>query len=140
MGYAPTFFGCDGLDGILAMEGFDTTLADGLILITPFNPWSTEKNVSDFVTKYKDKYKDTPNQFAADGYDCIYAIYEACKSAGITAETSHEEICETLSELFAGGTFTMDGLTGSNMTWDETGAIAKAPVVVKIENGIYVNI
>lgn len=140
MGYAPTFFGCDGLDGILAMEGFDTTLAENVILITPFNPWSTEKNVADFVAKYQEKYNETPNQFAADGYDCMYAIYEACKEAGITAETPHEEVCKTLSELFAGGTFTIDGLTGSSMTWDTEGAITKAPVVVKIENGIYVNI
>ena len=37
MGYDPQFFGGDGMDGILAIEGFDTSLAEGLMLLTPFN-------------------------------------------------------------------------------------------------------
>ena len=74
----------------------------------------------------------------SDGYDCIYAIYEACKKAGITSETPHEEVCETLSKMFADGSFTTDGLTGTGMTWNDKGEVSKAPVVVRVENGIYV--
>ena len=91
------------------------------------------------MKEYQEKYNGLPNQFAADGYDCIYAIYNACKEAGITAETPHEEVCETLSKMFADGTFTIDGLTGSGMTWNDKGEVSKAPVVVRVENGIYVN-
>ena len=42
MGYAPTFFGVDGMDGILAMEGFDTSLAEGLMLLAPFSAASAK--------------------------------------------------------------------------------------------------
>ena len=34
--YKPTFFGCDGMDGILTIENFDTSLAEGLVMMTPF--------------------------------------------------------------------------------------------------------
>ena len=139
MGYAPTFFGCDGMDGILDLKGFDTSLAEDLVLMTPFNAWGTDEKTANFVKEYQEKYNGLPNQFAADGYDCIYAIYNACKEAGITAETPHEEVCETLSKMFADGTFTIDGLTGSGMTWNDKGEVSKAPVVVRVENGIYVN-
>lgn len=138
MGYAPTFFGCDGMDGILDLPGFDTSLAEGLVLMTPFNAWGADERTVSFVSEYQEKYKGLPNQFAADGYDCIYAIYEACKKAGITSETPHEEVCETLSKMFADGSFTTDGLTGTGMTWNDKGEVSKAPVVVRVENGIYV--
>ena len=138
MGYAPTFFGCDGMDGILDLKGFDTSLAEGLVLMTPFNAWGTDEKTVNFVKEYQEKYKGLPNQFAADGYDCISAIYNACKKAGITSETPHEEVCETLSKMFSDGSFTMDGLTGSGMTWNDKGEVSKAPVVVRVENGIYV--
>ncbi len=36
MGYQPKFFGCDGLDGLLAVKNFDTKLAEGVMLLTPF--------------------------------------------------------------------------------------------------------
>ena len=48
IGYAPTFFGCDGMDGVLTIEGFDTALAEGLLLMTPFNPDAPE--TQDFVS------------------------------------------------------------------------------------------
>ena len=34
---------CDGMDGILAIEGFDTSLAEGLMLLTPFNADATDE-------------------------------------------------------------------------------------------------
>ena len=36
MGYKPSFFGIDGMDGILTLKGFDTKLAEGVYLLTPF--------------------------------------------------------------------------------------------------------
>ena len=138
MNYAPVFFGVDGMDGILDMEGFDTALAEGVMLMTPFNPWSTDENVASFVEKYQAAYNEVPNQFAADGYDAIYALYDAFKAAGLTPDQANEEICDAMIGQFTGG-FTYDGLTGTGMTWNEKGEVNKTPVVCVIEGGIYVD-
>ena len=53
MGYAPDFFGCDGMDGILTVEGFDTKLAEGLMLLTPFVATATDEKTSAFTKAYK---------------------------------------------------------------------------------------
>ena len=138
MNYAPVFFGVDGMDGILDMENFDTSLAEGVMLMTPFNPWSTDETVAAFVQKYQDAYGEVPNQFAADGYDAIYALYNAFKAAGLSTDQSNEEICEAMIGQFTGG-FSYDGLTGTAMTWNDKGEVNKTPVVCVIEGGIYVD-
>lgn len=138
MGYEPTFFGCDGMDGILDLEGFDVSLAEGLMLMTPFNAWGEDERTVNFVTEYQEAYGGIPNQFAADGYDCMYAIYEACTAAGITADMSAQDICEALIAQFTSADFSVDGLTGTGMTWSANGEVSKAPVVVKVEGGVYV--
>ena len=137
IGYAPKFFGCDGMDGILTVEGFDTSLAEGLALMTPFDANATDEATQSFVAKFKDKMDGlVPNQFAADGYDVIYAIYNAMTAAGITGNESASEICDALKAQFA--TMTVDGLTGTGMHWDENGMISKSPAAVVVENGVYV--
>ena len=137
IGYAPKFFGCDGMDGILTVEGFDTTLAEGLVLMTPFDANASDEATQSFVSKFKEKMNGlVPNQFAADGYDVIYALYNAMTAAGVTGNESAEELCTILEGQFA--TMTVDGLTGTGMHWDENGMISKAPAAVVIENGVYV--
>ena len=135
IGYAPKFFGCDGMDGILTIEGFDTALAEGLMLMTPFNPDAEESK--SFVEKYQAMMNgEVPNQFAADGYDVIYAIYNACVATGVDGTTSAADACAKLQEYFA--TFEFTGLTGTGMTWDATGMISKIPAAVVIQDGKYV--
>ena len=136
IGYEPTFFGCDGMDGILDVEGFDTSLAEGLALMTPFDANATDDATKSFVAKYTEKTGGVPNQFAADAYDCVYAVYAACTAAGVDGSTAPADVCAALMEQF--NTMTFDGLTGSGMTWDENGMISKAPAAVVIENGVYV--
>ena len=137
IGYAPKFFGCDGMDGILTVEGFDTSLAEGLALMTPFDANASDEATQSFVAKFKEKMDGlVPNQFAADGYDVIYALYNAMTAAGITGSESASEICTALEAQFA--TMTIDGLTGTGMHWDEHGMISTAPAAVVIENGVYV--
>ena len=138
MGYAPKFFGVDGMDGILTMENFNTELAEGVMLLTPFAADAKDERTVDFVAKYQEAYKEIPNQFAADGYDCIYAIYEACTNAGITADMDAATICDKMIAAFTASDFSVDGLTGENMTWSKTGEVAKAPKGMVIENGVYV--
>lgn len=135
IGYAPEFFGCDGMDGILAIEGFDTSLAEGLMLLTPFAADAEDEKTQAFVAAYKEAYGDTPNQFAADAYDVIYAIYQAVLAGGLNGDMDASEICEGLKTQFTSMTF--DGLTGTGMTWDATGAISKSPKAVVIKDGAY---
>ena len=137
MGYAPTFFGCDGMDGILTVDGFDAALAEGLVLMTPFDANATDDATKSFVEKFKAKMDGlVPNQFAADGYDVIYAIYTAATAAGVDGTTAAADVSAALMEQFQSMTF--DGLTGKGMTWDENGMISKAPAAVVITDGIYV--
>ena len=136
MGYAPTFFGVDGMDGILTMEGFDASLAEGVMLLTPFSADAQDELTKNFVAEYQKRHGETPNQFAADGYDVIYAIYNACVAAGIDGNTSAADACAKLQEQFAD--LTVDGLTGTNMTWGSNGEVSKMLTAVVIENGVYV--
>ena len=106
--------------------------------MTPFNPWSTNEKVASFVKSFNEAYGEDPNQFAADAYDCVYAIYDACEKAGITAESSTEEICDALVGVITGD-FTFDGLTGSGMSWSTSGEVSKDPVGCVIKDGIYVD-
>ena len=137
MQYDPDFFGVDGMDGILTLENFDTSLAEGVMLLTPFTADAQDELTKNFVTKYKEKYGEVPNQFAADAYDCIYAIYNACKADGITADMSASDICDKLISRFTSPDFKINGLTGTDMTWSETGEISKAPKGMVIKNGAY---
>ncbi|MBQ7174269.1 MAG: ABC transporter substrate-binding protein [Lachnospiraceae bacterium] len=137
-GYAPTFFGNDGMDGILTLEGFDTSLAEGVYLLTPFSADASDDLTKNFVTKYQERYGDIPNQFAADSYDCIYAIVQAIEAEGLTADKSPSEFCDGLVKQFTSMTF--NGLTGQDMTWAATGEVSKAPKAVIIKDGAYVGV
>lgn len=135
MGYAPQFFGCDGLDGILNVENFDTSLAENVMLLTPFAADATDDLTATFVKNYKDQFNgETPNQFAADTYDAIYAIKAAAEKAGITADMSASDICEAMKGAMT--EITVNGLTG-NITWSVDGEPTKEPKAVKIVNGAY---
>ena len=137
IGYEPTFFGCDGMDGILTVEGFDQNLEEGLVLMTPFDAKATDEATVSFVTQFKEKMNGLePNQFAADGYDVIYAIYNACVAAGVDGTTPAAEACEKVTAQINEMTF--DGLTGKGMQWDENGMISKTPAAVVITDGVYV--
>ncbi len=138
MGYETKFFGVDGMDGILTLEGFDTSLAEGVMLLTPFTADAEDKMTQSFVSKYKELYKDTPNQFAADGYDCVYAVYEAIQKGEISADMSNSDICDKLISVFTSPDFTFSGLTGEGMTWSDTGEVSKPPKGMVIKNGAYV--
>ncbi len=138
MNYAPKFFGVDGMDGILTLEGFDTSLAEGVMLLTPFSADASDEKTKNFVAKYQEKYNETPNQFAADAYDCVYAIYEACQKGGVTPDMTAEEICDIMIAQFT--TMKFDGLTGTGMTWGTNGEVTKSPKGMVIQNGVYVGL
>ena len=137
MGYKPIFFGCDGLDGILGVENFDTGLAEGAMLLTPFAADATDEKTQKFVKAFEDKYGITPNQFGADSYDAVYAIKAAAEKEGVKAGMSVSEICEALKKGIT--EISLDGLTSTGMTWDKSGEPTKEPKAVVIQNGAYVS-
>ena len=133
--FAPIFFGCDGMDGILGVENFDTSLAEGLMLLTPFAADSTDEKTQNFVKAYKDAYKDTPNQFAADAYDAVYAIKAAAEKEDVKADMDVADICAALEKGMT--EITLEGVTGDEITWTEDGEPNKAPKAVEIKDGAY---
>ena len=135
MGFAPMFFGCDGLDGLLSVENFDTALAEDVMLLTPFAADATDDLTVSFVTKYKELYGETPNQFAADAYDSIYAIAAALEKSGATPDMNASDLCELMKTAMT--EITVDGLTSAGITWNAAGEPTKEPKAVKIVNGVY---
>lgn len=134
-GYEPTFCGGDGLDGILGVENFDVSLAEGVILLTPFIADADDELTKNFVSKYQEQYGEVPSQFAADAYDAIYIIKAAIEKSGVTPDMSAEEIGTALKEAIV--KISVDGLTGAGMTWEAGGTVNKVPHAVKIVNGAY---
>lgn len=135
LNYAPVFFSCDGMDGILTVENFDTALAEGVMLLTPFAADATDDLTKAFVTSYQEKFSDIPNQFAADAYDAIYVIKAAIEQSGVTPDMSASDICDAFKGAMV--QISLDGLTGEGMTWTADGEPNKAPKAVKIVNGVY---
>lgn len=137
MGYKPKFFGVDGMDGILTVENFDTKLAEDVMLLTPFAADAKDKTVQSFVKTYKEKYKDTPNQFAADSYDAVYALKAAIEESKATTDMSASDMCDALKGAMT--KIKMQGLTGGKdgLTWNESGEVTKSPKAVIIKNGAY---
>ena len=134
-GFAPAWFGVDGMDGLLDVEGFDTNLAEGLMFLTPFTPDAEDEATQTFVADYEAEFGDTPIQFAADAYDCMYVIKAAVEQADITPDMSISDMCDAMKGAMT--EITIDGLTGKQITWGEDGEPSKEPTVVVVEGGAY---
>lgn len=129
------YFGCDGLDSIIKQLGDDADLAEGVMLITPFAPDSTDEKSQTFTKAYTEKFNATPNQFAADAYDAIYAIKAALEKAEVTSsDISVSELCDKLVSAMT--EIEIDGVTGK-MTWNEAGEPTKPAKAMVIKNGEY---
>ena len=120
------FIGGDGWDGVIA-QTVDPTVLEGAVFLTPFNAGSTDQATADFVKKYEEKYKATPDQFAADGYDSIYVIAAAMEKA---ASTESAQIIAAMTQI------EVKGLTGS-MTFNADGEPNKGANFVEIVGGKY---
>ena len=134
-GFAPKWFGVDGMDGLLDVEGFDAALAEGLMFLTPFTPDAEDEATQTFVADFEEAFGDTPIQFAADAYDCIYVIKAAAEKADIDPTMSMTDMCEAMKTAMT--EITIDGLTGKQISWGEDGEPSKEPTVVVVESGAY---
>lgn len=135
MDFAPQFFGCDGMDGILQVQNFDVKLAEGLMLLTPFAADATDNLTVKFVKSFEDAYGETPIQFAADAYDAMYVIKAAMEEANVTPDMAVGDICDAMEGAMT--KIKVDGLTGTNMTWTEDGEPEKDPKAVQVVDGAY---
>ena len=133
--YKPVWFGVDGMDGILTIEGFDTSLAEGVLLLTPFSADAQDEKTKNFVATYQAQYGEIPNQFAADAYDGVYALVAAAEKAGVQNGATYADICDAM--IAAMQEITVEGVTGT-MTWSANGEVTKTPTAVIIQNGAYV--
>ena len=129
VGLSLPYFGCDGWDGVIDQLGGDTSNIEGAIFLTPFVATSEKENVKTFVEAFKKAYTDTPDQFAADGYDGIYAIKLAIEACG--DEVTNENMIAAMTKI------SVNGLTG-DMTFTAEGEPNKSAMVAVIENGQYV--
>lgn len=120
------FFGADGLDGILGKVAQDPTIANNVLMLTPFSADNPAENVQSFVKKYQEAYGATPDQFAADAYDAIYAIKAAVEKAG---STSGAALASALTSL------TVEGVTGI-MTWTADGNTNKPASAILYYDGV----
>ena len=120
------FFGADGLDGILGKVEQDTSLANNVLMLTPFAADNPAENVQSFVKKYQEAYGATPDQFAADAYDAIYVIKAAVEKAG---STSGAALASALTSL------TVEGVTGV-MTWTADGNTNKPASAILYYDGV----
>ena len=135
LGLDMKIFGVDGMDGILNVENFDKSLAEGVMLLTPFSATGEDEATVNFVKAYGDANNgETPNQFAADAYDVLYAMQAAANDAGITPDMSNEDISAAMSASMLN--ITLDGLTGE-AKWTEDGECDKAPKAYVIKDGAY---
>ena len=128
-----TFFGVDGMDGILEKIGENNLdLTEGVMLLTPFSASSEDENVKSFVEKYEEAYGATPDQFAADAYDAIYTVKAALEKSG--AETTDADFNEKM--IAAMTEIEVEGVTGT-MTWSADGEPTKEAQAVVIKDGAY---
>lgn len=125
-------FGSDGLDGLAKVLA--SNVKNTIRYITPFDAESNDENVKSFVDAYKAKYDGAiPDQFAADGYDAVMAIFEALKKADVKdANLSVSEFCELISATLSSGDFSLNGVTGK-MTWNSDGVPTKTPQIKEIK-------
>ena len=135
MGLDVTWFGCDGLDGVIQQLGADASLAEGVMLLTPFVADAEDEKTQAFTAAYKAAYNDlVPTQFAADAYDAMYIIKAAAEKAGITPDMSVSDICEAMKTAMT--QIEVAGVTGT-MTWSADGEPTKTPNAMVIKDGTY---
>ena len=126
------YFGCDGLDGIA--DQLDSSVTAQVQYITPFDVNSTDADVAAFVSAYTEKYGDTPDQFAADGYDAVKILYSAMTAAGVDNVTiDPASLADLVKPVLTGGTFSYYGVTGKNMTWTTDGSCNKDANIVTLD-------
>lgn len=135
LGYTGTFLGVDGTDGVLAIEGADVSVFDGMYFANHYSADSDSPVTQAFIKEYTDKYGATPNALAALGYDGAMIVCDALERVNndgvkIDGENSYEAIIEALRAT------EVDGVTG-HITFDENNNPIKTLSIIQIKDGAY---
>ncbi len=139
--YHPVYFGADGLDGMIDVEGLDPKFIEGMYYLSTFNPHSEDPKVKLFAEKYKQVVDGVlPDQCAAEAYDAIYILDELLKNTQMKPDDSAEEIAKALKEEIVASDFKYSGLTGQDITWTEDGTCSAYPSAYVIEDGAEVKL
>ena len=102
------------------------------MLLTPYVADSKEEKSAKFTAAYREKYGETPIQFAADAYDAVYAVFNAMKKTGVNnVKVDPTALGTAMAKAITASDFSYDGVTGK-MTWEASGACNKVPVIVEL--------
>ena len=126
--------GGDGLDGLINALGDKVSLADGVYALTPYSATAKNEKAVKFTEAFQAKYPDAdaPIQFAADAYDCVYALKAALEKAEINdANIDASELCDKLKTAMV-DMDEYDGVTGKSK-WTADGEVTKDPKVMQIK-------
>ena len=128
MGIDVPFLGGNGFNSPEVIE-IAGEAADGLVVATPWFGDKQDPKVQEFNEKYKEKYGELPDQFAAQAYDALYIYAEALKKAG---GEDRDAFRDALAE-----TKDFEGILGK-FSFDEEGDVIMEPTVVEIKGGKFV--
>lgn len=118
--------GADGWDEIANNAGDEVV---GCYYSNHYSPDADDKEVKDFVSKYKAKFKVDPNALAALAYDATYILADAIKKAGSTDPKSIRDAMMQTDKKF---------VTGKIKFNDKRNPV-KSAVMVKLEKGSEAN-
>lgn len=128
VGFAGTFLGGDGWDGIVkTLDASNHKDIEGSYFTNHFSVKDSSEKVQSFVKAYSEKYGEDPSAFSALGYDAVFMLKDAFEGA---KSTDFAKVTEAMKGL------KFDGITGS-LTFDENNNPVKAGTIIKIVNGEY---
>lgn len=125
--------GGDGLDGLIGVLEDKVALADGVYALTPYSATASDDKSVKFTKAYKEKFPDAgdPIQFAADAYDCVYAVKAALEKADVKdASMSASDLCNKLKAAMVEINYA--GVTGDSK-WTADGEVTKNPRIMQIK-------
>ncbi|MBQ9988525.1 MAG: ABC transporter substrate-binding protein [Clostridia bacterium] len=131
-GINATFLGVDGTDGVLKIEGADTSVFEGMYFANHYAADDTADMVVNFVSNYKEAYNDTPDALAALGYDAAIILIDALKKV----DAAGTDLSDRQAVIDAIAATDLDCVTG-HITFDENNNPIKDCTIIKIVNAQY---
>ena len=129
-GSKATMLGSDGWDSVLDTIS-DPSLVEGAYYCSGYSIEDTREAVQTFVKNYTAKFSDTPNMFAAQGYDAamiLFAAIEKAEASGKTGDEYRKAIIAAMKET------DMDCVTG-HVAYDQYNNPQKSAAIITFENG-----
>lgn len=118
--------GPDGWDGVISVTS-DMTSLENCYFTNHYSPQDPDPVVQDFRTAYEEAYGETPNAFAALGYDAAMILTKAIETAG---STDADAIVKAMKAT------DVTGVTG-HITYGDSGDPQKGISIITIKNGEY---